>query len=71
MQPPAPVAEGAEEEIVEAELEVSGGTLEMTQLAAAQAAQAKAQEPAAAAAEHVKAATALSVRQVWRKPAVV
>ena len=54
----APAPEGAEEEIVETELEVSGGTLEVTQLAAAQAVQAKAQESAAAAAEQVKAAKA-------------
>ena len=53
-----PAPEGAEEEIVETELEVSGGTLEVTQLAAAQAVQAKAQESAAAAAEQVKAAKA-------------
>ena len=54
----APAPEGAEEEIVETELEVSGVTLEVIQLAAAQAAQAKAQESAAAAAEQVKAAKA-------------
>jgi len=40
-----PAPEGAEEEIVETELEVSGGTLEVTQLAAAQAVQAKAIAP--------------------------
>ena len=37
-----PAPEGTEEEIVETELEVSEGTLEVTQLAAAQAVQAKA-----------------------------
>ena len=54
---------GAEDAIVEEVLEVSGGTQEVTQLATAQAAQAKAEESATAAAEQVKAAKAASHRQ--------
>ena len=54
----ASAPEGVEEEIVEEELEVSGGTLEVSQLAAAQAAQAKAEQSATAAAEQVKTAKA-------------